>query len=205
MSRHATYEDIRARARVTNGRTISRTAAAQWGQLGPWRGSSSPAIDSAECCASSPASMSSADIDALAGNPRCAAGWNSTPWRWSWRRTGPRTRAWWTAARRPATPGWRVARRWPRSLESVTNGPRPRSPRPIDALRVDVIPRFADGRRCPRRIQVRVRPPPRSSKSISATCLPTASGEWSRGPPAWRPGVERVALWSRVRLATERE
>jgi hypothetical protein len=27
---------------------------------------------------SSPASVSSADLDALAGNPRCAAGWNST-------------------------------------------------------------------------------------------------------------------------------
>jgi hypothetical protein len=59
------------------------------------------------CRRSSPASVSSADIDALAGNPRCDAGWISTSSTWSWRRTGRRTRVSSTAARpRNATPGW---------------------------------------------------------------------------------------------------
>jgi hypothetical protein len=41
---------------------------------------------------SSPASVSSAEIDTLAGNPRCAAGWNSISSTWSWRRRGRATR-----------------------------------------------------------------------------------------------------------------
>ncbi len=70
---------------------------------------------------SSPASVSGADIEALAGNPRCAAGWNSTSSTWSWRRTGRRTRVSPTAARpRNATPGraggasatWSRGHRW---------------------------------------------------------------------------------------------
>ncbi len=78
-------------------------------------------------CWSSPASVRSADIDALAGEPGCAAGWDSTSSTWWWRRTGRRTRVSSTAARpRNATPGWArgSSATWPRGYR--WSGPRGR-------------------------------------------------------------------------------
>jgi hypothetical protein len=159
------------------------------------QGRSAP-VDASDARSSSPASVSSADIDAFAGNPRCAAGWNSTV-PTSWRRTGRRTRVSSTAARpRNATPGrargssatWSRGHRW--------SGPRGSSNR---------ASRCRGAARGPPRIRLRQ---PRRGRLVSARIhgdgrrVRTVRGRRLRAPfqlvrlPRGRVGVMIVARTS---------
>ena len=110
----------------------------------------------ADDCVSSPASVS-AEIDALARNPRCAAGWNSTSSTWSWRRT-PTPYAslvdGCTAEERHSRPGQGI-------VGHLVSGP------PLVGTAGEQRPRVTLPRRCRRPLRIRLRQP-RRGRLVSA-------------------------------------